>query len=73
MKKKEKEWMIDRLFNPILDVLDSNPFSGTLIIAFVIILIGVVFPPSLILFLIFIGYGFYLKFKRAHNQKKNLN
>ncbi|PKN52625.1 MAG: hypothetical protein CVU55_05150 [Deltaproteobacteria bacterium HGW-Deltaproteobacteria-13] len=62
--------MIDRLFNPILDVLDSNPYLGTIIIAFVIILIGVVFPPSLILFVVFIGYGVYLKFKRAGNQKK---
>jgi hypothetical protein len=64
-EKKEKEWIIDRLlFNPILDNLDSNPYIGTFIIAFVIILIGIVFPPSLIFFLIFIGYGFYLKFKR---------
>jgi hypothetical protein len=64
-EKKEKEWIIDRLlFNPILDSLDSNPYIGTSIIAFVIILIGIVFPPSLIFFLIFTGYGFYLKFKR---------
>lgn len=64
-EKREKDWLIHRLlFYPILDGLDSNPYSGTLIIAIVVILIGAVFPPALILFAVFIIYGIYLKSKR---------
>ena len=70
VEKKEKEGMIDRLFNPILDFLDDSPYLGMLVIAFVCILIVAFFPPSLIFVLAFIGYGFYLKSKRAKINKE---
>lgn len=68
---QKKDRLIDRMFfYPILDGLKSNPYSGTIIIAFVVILTGVFFPPSLILFAVLIAYGFYLKSKRKTiNQK----
>lgn len=68
---QKKDWLIDRMFfHPILDGLKSNPYSGTIIIAFVVILTGVFFPPSLIVFAALIAYGFYLKSKRnTINQK----
>lgn len=70
MEKKEKEWMIDRLFNPMLDALDDHPYPGMLVIAFVCILIVAFFPPALIFILIFIVYGFYLHSKRAKKNKE---
>jgi uncharacterized membrane protein len=66
---EEKERMIDRLFNPMLDALEDHPYSGMLVIAFVCILIVAFFPPSLVFILIFIGYGFYLNSKRSKKDK----
>jgi len=70
MEEKEKERRIDRLFNPMLDALEDHPYPGMLVIAFVCTLIVAFFPPSLVFFLIFIGYGFYLHSKRAKKDKK---
>lgn len=69
-EKEEKEWIIDRLFNPILDFLDESPFLGIFVIAFVCVLIVAFFPPSLVFVLLFFGYGFYLKSKRAKTNKE---
>ena len=65
IEHKEKEGMIERLFNPILDYLDEHLYLGLFVIAFVSILIVAFFPPSLIFVLVFFGYGFYLKSKRS--------
>ena len=64
-ESKEKEGMINRLFNPMLDFLDEHLYLGLSVIAFVCILIVAFFPPSLIFVLLFVGYGFYLKSKRS--------
>ena len=66
---EEKERMIDRLFNPMLDALEDHPYSKILIITFIYILIITFFPPSLVFILIFIGYGFYLHSKRSKKDK----
>jgi len=70
-EKNEKERLIDRMiFYPLLDGLDSHPYAGLLIIAFVGMLVGAFFLPALIFFLVFIGYGSYLKSKRDKKNKR---